>query len=157
MIPEKAQLLRNALATALRLATRIRQGCRHRYAKVDVTGARKMYASEIQVRDRQTEVSNQLTLDAEAALLDVGLRVVFREQVDARCLRSRRRRRCEVAWISWTRIRHERARKRHTRYLNTILRVGCPQHDSRRAPKEDSVAAAQYRLFIKPVTKAEPR
>src|SRR3989442_11819709 len=116
-----------------------------------------MHTAKIQVGDRQAEISNQLTLDTDASLLDVGLGVVFREQVDARCLRSRRRRRWEVAWISWTRIRHERARKRHTRYLNTILRVGCPQHDSRRAPKENSVAATQYRLFIKPVTKAKPR
>src|SRR5438132_10894100 len=116
-----------------------------------------MHTPEIQVSDRQTEIPNQLAVNADAALLDVGLGVVFREQVDTRGLCSRRRYCREIAWISWTRIRHDRARKRDARYLNAILRVRGPQHDRRRAPKENSVAAAQYSLFIKPVTKAKAR
>ena len=103
------------------LAARIRQVSDDWEAEIDVARARKMDATEVKISNRQAHVGDQLTLDAEAGLLHVWLRIILRKQIDTRRLRTGRRRRSEDRRIRQTRIRHQSAVKRDAGYLNSIL------------------------------------
>src|SRR6266540_1720643 len=107
-----------------------------------------MDAMEVKISDRQAHVPNQLALNADAALLDVRLRIVSGKQVETRRLGAHCRRRCKDGWISQARIRYQRTVKRHAGYLDSILRVRRAEHDGGGAAKEYAIATAEDGLFI---------
>src|SRR6185503_9782712 len=142
---------------AKRLPRRIGNRRRDRRPEIDVACATDVHAAKVQVTNGQTRIRKQLTLDAETSLLDVRLRVIFREQVQTRIHTAGSRRCAENVWIDGTRIRNQRAIQAHARHLDSVLRMRGAEHDRGRASEEDSVTAAHDCLLVKRITESETR